>query len=683
MTNPLLTEQGLPRFSEILPEHIEPALDATLKRNREELEHILAQSETPSLDNAISPLEEMHDRLHRTWSPVSHLQMVASSDELRDAYNSCLPKLSRYATEMAQDERLYKLYKHVDENLDASADKDINSLLKHALRDFKLAGVNLPADKKIKFQEVMEELSQVQAKFEQNLIDSMEAWVRHETDEKLLSGIPDAVLTAARTGAEEQNLEGWLLRLDQPTYVAVITHADNSGLRKDFYTAWVTRASAQGAEDGEFDNSPLMDDILRLRHEAATLVGFNNFADYALASRMAASVDEVADFLLHLAEVSRPAAEEEFAGLQAWAGQKLDAWDVGYYSEKLRMERFSISDEELRPYFPLQRVMDGLFNVLRQLYGINIRERDNVDCWQSAVRYYALVNDQDEEIGGFFVDLYSRPNKRSGAWMDECLLRKRSAAGIQTPVAHLVCNFTSPASDTPALLSHDEVLTVFHEFGHCLHHLLTRVEYPSISGINGVPWDAVELPSQFMENFAWDPEVVRDMSGHFETGESLPEALLTKLEASRIFQSGLAMMRQVEFSLFDLRIHAEYDPQQGSRIYPMLEEVRARVAVIPTPDFSRFANSFTHVFGGGYAAGYYSYKWAEVLAADAFSAFQEEGLFDQSVAQRFRETILEVGGSADIAEAFEAFRGRAPKIEPLLEQAGILHTATDNSGAGA
>ena len=687
MTNPLLTEQGLPRFSEILPEHIEPALDATLKRNRDELEHILAQSETPSLDNAISPLEEMHDRLHRTWSPVSHLQMVASSDELRDAYNSCLPKLSRYATEMAQDERLYKLYKHVDENLDTSADKDINSLLKHALRDFKLAGVNLPADKKIKFQEVMEELSQVQAKFEQNLLDSMGAWARHETDEKLLSGLPDAVLTAARTGAEEQNLEGWLLRLDQPTYVAVITHADNSELRKDFYTAWVTRASERdpgnGEEDGEFDNSPLMDDILRLRHEAATLVGFNNFADYALASRMAASVDEVAGFLLHLAEISRPAAEEEFAGLQAWAGQKLDAWDVGYYSEKLRMERFSISDEELRPYFPLQRVMDGLFNVLRQLYGINVRERDNVDCWQSAVRYYALVNNQDEEIGGFFVDLYSRPNKRSGAWMDECLLRKRSKTGIQTPVAHLVCNFTSPASDTPALLSHDEVLTVFHEFGHCLHHLLTRVEYPSISGINGVPWDAVELPSQFMENFAWNPEVVRNMSGHFETGESLPEALLTKLEASRIFQSGLAMMRQVEFSLFDLRIHAEYDPQQGGRIYPMLEEVRARVAVIPTPDFSRFANSFTHVFGGGYAAGYYSYKWAEVLAADAFSAFQEEGLFDPSVAQRFRETILEVGGSADIAEAFEAFRGRAPKIEPLLEQAGILRTATDSSGAGA
>jgi oligopeptidase A len=679
MTNPLLAEQGLPRFSDILPEHIEPALDATLKRNREELEHILAQSETPDLVNAINPLEEMHDRLHRAWSPVSHLQMVVSSDALRDAYNNCLPKLSRYATEMAQDERLYKLYKHVADNLDAESGAEASSLLEHALRDFRLAGVSLPDEQKQRFQQVMEDLSQIQAKYEQNLLDSMAAWVRHETDATLLTGMPEAVMMAARADAEEQNLEGWLLRLDQPTYVAVISHADSSELRKDFYTAWVTRASAEGPGDGEFDNSPLMEDILRLRHEAATLVGFNNYADYALASRMAATIDEVADFLLHLAEVSRPAAEEEFTGLQEFAGRKLQAWDVAYYSEKLRLERFSISDEELRPYFPLPRVLDGLFSVLKRLYGINVREQDNVNRWQAAVRYFTLVNDQDEEIGGFFVDLYSRPNKRSGAWMDECLLRKRTESGLQVPVAHLVCNFTSPADDKPALLSHDEVVTVFHEFGHTLHHLLTRVEYPSIAGINGVPWDAVELPSQFMENFAWDPDVVREMSGHFETGESLPEELLTKLEASRVFQSGLAMVRQVEFALFDWRIHSEYDPEQGARIYPILEEVRAHVAVIPTPDFSRFANSFAHVFGGGYAAGYYSYKWAEVLAADAFSAFQEAGLFNPEVAQRFRETILEVGGSADIAVAFEAFRGRAPKIEPLLKQAGITHDSVTGS----
>ena len=682
MTNPLLDEQGLPLFSKILPEHIEPALDATLERNRSDLEQLLANSDTPNFTNAIMPLEEMHDRLHRTWSPVSHLQMVASSDALRDAYNRCLPKLSRYATELAQDERLYKLYKEVDDQLATQTDTPENKLLEHALRDFHLAGVDLPSEQKMRFRDVMEELTQLQAKYEQNLLDSMGAWTRHETDKQSLTGITDAVLNAARAAAEEQNLEGWLLRLDQPTYIAVITHADNADLRKTFYTAWVTRASEQAPGDGKFDNTPLMEDILRLRHEAATLVGFDNFAAYALASRMATTVAEVSDFLLHLAEVAKPAAIKELAELQAWAGQELNNWDIAYYSEKLRLERFSISDEALRPYFPLPRVLDGLFSVLQRLYGISVKEQDDVDRWQSAVRYYALKNDKDEVIGGFFIDLYSRPNKRSGAWMDECLLRKRSAAGVQIPVAHLVCNFTSPTDDKPALLSHAEVVTLFHEFGHTLHHMLTRIDYPSIAGISGVPWDAVELPSQFMENFAWDPEVVREMSGHFETGKSLPEELLTKLEASRVFQAGLAMIRQVEFSLFDWRIHSEYEPDKGGRINDILEQVRERVAVIPTPAFSRFANSFSHVFGGSYAAGYYSYKWAEVLAADAFSAFQEAGLFDPKVARHFRETILEVGGSTDIADAFKAFRGRAPSIEPLLKQAGILSSDTTTGSNG-
>jgi oligopeptidase A len=418
---------------------------------------------------------------------------------------------------------------------------------------------------------------------------------------------------------------------------------------------------------------------MRLRHEAALLVGFDNYAEYALATRMAGSVKEVSDFLLHLASLSKDAANTEYQDLQNWSGQDLQSWDVAYYSEKLRLERFSISDEELRPYFPLPRVMDGLFNVLQQLYGISVQERDDVDRWQPAVRYYALMNSAGEEIGGFYIDLYSRPNKRSGAWMDECLLRKRSGDKLQIPIAHLICNFTAPADDKPALLSHGEVVTMFHEFGHTLHHMLTRVDYPSIAGISGVPWDAVELPSQFMENFAWDPDVVREMSGHVETGESLPEELLNKLQASRVFHSGLAMVRQVEFALFDWRIHSEFDPDKGARIHEIHNQVKDQVAVIPTPDFSRFANSFAHVFGGGYAAGYYSYKWAEVLAADAFSAFREAGLFDAEVANRFRTTILEVGGSVDIAKAFEDFRGRPPKIEPLLEQDGILITA----GSGA
>jgi oligopeptidase A len=672
MTNPLLEEQGLPRFSEIQPDHIEPALDAALERNRAELQTLLAQVETPDFANTIIPLENMHDRLHRMWAPVNHLQMVANTDELRDAYNRCLPKLSRYATEMGQNEQLCKLYRSVEEKLGDQASTEESGLLEHALRGFRLAGVDLPPDKKARFGTVMEELSQLQATFEQNLLDSMGAWTRHETDKALLTGIPEPVLAATRAAAEEQDIEGWLLRLDQPTYVAVITHADNRELREEFYRAWVTRASENGPGGAEFDNRPLMENIMRLRHEAATLVGFNNFAEYALANRMAASVQEVSDFLLHLADLSKPAAEREFEDLKTWAGRELEPWDIAYNAEKLRLERFSISDEELRPYFPLPRVLDGLFSVLERLYGITVTERPDVDRWQAAVRYYALINDSGQEIGGFFIDLYSRPNKRSGAWMDECLLRKGFEDDVQIPIAHLVCNFTEPAGENPTLLNHDEVVTMFHEFGHTLHHMLTRVNYPSIAGISGVPWDAVELPSQFMENFAWDPDVVRDMSGHYQSGESLPEELLNKLEASRVFHSGLAMVRQIEFSLFDWRIHSEYDPEHGSRINKIHNDVRQRVAVIPMPEFSRFANSFAHVFSGSYAAGYYSYKWAEVLAADAFSAFQEAGLFDADVASRFRESILEVGGSVDIARAFEAFRGRPPKIEPLLEQGGIL-----------
>ncbi|MDP7041539.1 MAG: M3 family metallopeptidase, partial [Gammaproteobacteria bacterium] len=460
----------------------------------------------------------------------------------------------------------------------------------------------------------------------------------------------------------------------QPTYIAVITHADNAELRKDFYTAWVTRASDQGQASDEFDNTALMEDIMGLRHRAAILVGFDNYADYALASRMAGSVAEVTEFLEQLAKVAKPAAVNEFKELQDWTGKKLNAWDVAYYAEKLRLKNFSISDEELRPYFPLERVMDGLFQVMQQLFGLTAREEQDIDRWQPEVRYYSLVNDRNETIGGFFVDLYARRNKRSGAWMDECVLRKRSKSGVQIPVAHLVCNFTCPASDKPALLTHEEIVTLFHEFGHTLHHLLTRIDYPSVSGINGVPWDAVELPSQFMENFAWDPDVVRDMSSHFETGEPLPDDLLLKLQASRVFHSGLQMVRQIEFSLFDWRIHSEYDPDKGARIREILGEVRDAYSVIESPPFSRFENSFAHVFGGSYAAGYYSYKWAEVLAADAFAAFREAGLFDRKVADRFRETILEVGGTADIGAAFQAFRGRAPQIEPLLEQAGIVTT---------
>lgn len=675
MTNPLLADRRLPLFSQIQPEHIEAALDETLQRNRDEIERILASTPEPDFTNAIKPMEEMQDRLHRVWSPVSHLQMVANTDELREAYNACLPKLSRYHTELAQDERLCALYKTVDQGLTAESSSPEKRLLEHALRDFRLAGVDLPPEKKARFKAVMEDLSQLQAKFEQNLLDSMQAWSKHVTDPGDLAGIPAAVLEASHAAAAEKGLEGWMLQLDQPTYVAVLTYADNAKLREEFYAAWVTRAADQGPGDGQFDNTGIMENLLRLRHEAAHLVGFDNYAEYALASRMAGSVAEVTDFLQHLAKVAKPVADQELQELQDWAGVELRPWDVGYYSEKLRLERFSISDEELRPYFPLPRVMDGLFDVLKRLYGIRAEEVADIDRWQPEVRYYRLVNERDEEIGGFFMDLYARPNKRSGAWMDECVLRKHLDDACQIPVAHLVCNYTKPSGNKPALLSHGEIVTLFHEFGHTLHHMLTRIDYPSVSGINGVPWDAVELPSQFMENFAWDPDVLRGMSQHVETGEPLPDELLTKLEASRVYHAGMGMVRQIEFALFDWRIHSEYDPQKGGRVYEILAEVRKQVAVMEAPAYSRFANSFAHVFGGSYAAGYYSYKWAEVLAADAFSAFQESGLFNREVADRFRTEILEVGGAADIAEAFRTFRGRPPRIEPLLAQAGIIPDA--------
>ena len=679
MTNPLLEEHGLPDFSQIRPEHVEAALDTTLERNQAELVSILEQEIAPDFDAAILPLEAMHERLHRTWAPVSHLQMVANSDALREVYDRCLPKLSRYSTEMSQNEQLYQLYKAVDEKLSGSDNHAKKMLLQHSLRDFHLAGVDLPKDKKARFKQVMEELSGLQAKFEHNVLDSMSAWEHHELSENLMSGLPSVVREASRVTAEEQGRDGWLLQLDQPTYVAVMTYADDDRLRRDFYEAWVTRASDQGPVAGLHDNTRVMEDIMALRHEAARLVGFSNYAEYALATRMANDIPEVTEFLEHFASVAKPAAKREVAELEAWVGRPLQPWDIGYYSEKLRLERFSISDEELRPYFPLPCVLAGLFQVMNKLYGLQARELQGIDKWQPEVSYFTLVAEDGEEVGGFFMDLYARRNKRSGAWMDECLLRNKYNGSVQLPVAHLICNFTKPLGDVPAQLSHDEIITLFHEFGHTLHHLLTRVDYPSISGINGVPWDAVELPSQFMENFAWDSDVVRDMSQHVDTGEPLPDELLSKLAASRVFQSGLQIVRQIEFSLFDWRIHSEYDPTKGPRIREILKQVRSQVAVIETPPFARFTNSFSHVFGGGYAAGYYSYKWAEVLAADAFAAFQKKGIFDRSVADRFRQAILEVGGTRDIAEAFKSFRGRPPRIEPLLAQAGINTLPPDNS----
>ncbi len=671
--NPLLATSGLPAFHRILPEHVEHAVLTTLEANRVELEQLLAAAEGTDLefDAMVLPIERLSERLHRVWSPVAHLQAVANTPELRAAYNACLPAISRYATEMGHNQRLYALYQRLGEGPQTARGEGAGRLLELAIRDFRLSGVHLPAGQKARFKTVMEELSTAEAGFEQNVLDSAAAWSLHITEASRVAGLPGLILEPAAERAKAAGAAGWLFELDQPTYVAVVTHADDPELRQSVYRGWVTRASDQADYSPGQDNSALIEQILALRHEAANLIGYPNFAAYSLATKMARSVDEVRDFLIELLRHSRDAGRRELQELETFAGRPLEPWDIAYYSEKLRDEKYSISDEALRPYFPLPKVMSGLFRVVEKLYGIRIQPVPGMDAWESHVEFYRLVDASGREVGGFFTDFYARSTKRSGAWMDQCLNRLWNATDRQVPVAHLVCNFSLPAGDTPALITHDEMVTVFHEMGHVLHHLLTRIDYPSVGGINGVPWDAVELPSQFMETFAWEPEVVALCSGHYRTGEPLPATVLASLRASKNFQSALQMLRQVEFALFDLRIHAEYNPADGARLMDLLAEVRDAVAVVRHPEWNRFAHAFTHIFGGGYAAGYYSYKWAEVLAADAFAAFEEAGLFDADLAQRFRQHVLEIGGSRDIGEAFVAFRGRPAHVDALLKQSGI------------
>ena len=671
MENPLLGQEPLPQFLKIRPEHVLPAVQELLAENRARIEELALQS-TPTFASVVEPLEELQHRISRAWSPVSHLNAVLNSDALRAGYNACLPLLSAYQTDLAQSEPLFNAYRTVADQQGEALAPVQRQLLVHRVRDFRLAGVGLPAERKERFKTAMLELTQLQAKFEENVLDATNHWTRHVTDAQELRGLNDMLIEQARHRAEERGLAGWLLSLDQPTYVAVVTDAESEPLRRAFYEAWTTRASDQGPTAGRWDNSAVMEEILKRRHEAARLLDFKNYAEYALATRMASSAAEVLKFLHELSATARTAARAEFAELEAFAGRKLAAWDVGFYAERLQRERFQVSQEELRPYFPLPRVLSGLFEVAERLFGIRIRERSGAAVWHPDARLFDIASARGEPVGSFYLDAYARPNKRSGAWMDECVGRKRLASGEALPVAYLVCNFLPPGAGRPALLTHDDVLTLFHEFGHGLHHLLTRVDYPSIAGINGVAWDAVELPSQFLENYAWHPEVLQRISGHFESGEPLPKPQQTRLIQTRSFHAGLQMMRQLEFALFDFRMHTEYSPERGGRILEILAEVRAEVAVVPVPAWNRFPNSFGHIFAGGYAAGYYSYKWAEVLAADAFAAFEETGVFDPRTAQRFLDAILSRGGSRDALDAFVDFRGRRPDVRALLRQHGIL-----------
>jgi len=670
MSNPLLQQSQLPRFSAIEPAQVEPAIRQLLDENRRELAALL-DGGAEGWDGLVAPIERMHHRLACAWSPVGHLNGVMNSDELRAAYNACLPPLTAYHTEIAQNERLCAAYQRVADREADRLDPAQKTLVEHALRDFRLSGVSLPEDRKRRFGEVMERLATVQAKFDENVLDATNAWSRRVDDAAELAGLPETTVRRARKAAEDAGHEGWLLALDAPNYQAVMTHAERQSLRREFYEAWTTRASDQGPHAGRWDNTPLMAEILALRHEAANLVGYADYARYSLATKMARETDEVLGFLRELARVGRPAAEREFAELERFAARKLEAWDVAFYSERLKRERLNVSEEELRPYFPLPRVIAGLFTVIRKLYRVRMVARADADVYHPDVRYFDVLDPDGTPRGGFFLDLYARPKKRGGAWMDDCVDRIRLGETTALPVAYLVCNFTPPVAERPSLLTHDDVLTLFHEFGHGLHHMLTRVDYPGVAGINGVPWDAVELPSQFMENFAWREEVLPLISAHVETGEPLPAATLARLQATRTFQAGMHTVRQIEFALFDFRLHAEYAPQSPPRIAETLEEVRREVSVVRPPAFNRFPQSFQHIFSGGYAAGYYSYKWAEVLSADAFGAFEEHGVFDAATARRFLHSILERGGSRDAMEAFVEFRGRRPEIEPLLRQMGL------------
>jgi oligopeptidase A len=669
MTNPLLSDQPLPAFGAIEAGHVEPAVRRLLDENRAAIAALL-DAGADGWDSLVVPIERMHHRLARAWSPVGHLNGVMNGEALRAAYNACLPLLTAYHTELGQNERLCAAYQRVADREGAALAPEQRKVVENALRDFRLAGVSLPPERKQRFGAVMERLATAQAKFDENVLDATHAWSRHVTDPAELEGLPANAIERAREAATGAGQDGWLLSLDAPTYQAVLSHAVSEPLRREFYEAWVTRASDRGPHAGQWDNGPLMAEILALRHEAANLVGFANFAEYSLATKMARDPAEVIEFLLELARVGKPAAEREFAELERFAGRPLASWDVAFFSERLRKERLQVSEEALRPYFPLPRVLAGLFTVVHRLYGVRIVANPSVETYHPDVRFFDVLDQDDTPRGGFFLDLYARPKKRGGAWMDECVGRIRLAGTSALPIAYLVCNFSPPSGDRPSLLTHYEVLTLFHEFGHGLHHLLTRVDVPSVAGINGVPWDAVELPSQFMENFAWRDEVLPLVSSHVETGEALPHDMLARLQASRTFQAGMQTVRQLEFALFDFKLHAGYAPG-APRIAETLAEVREVVSVLRPPEFNRFPHSFQHVFSGGYAAGYYSYKWAEVLSADAFGAFEEHGVFDAATARRFLTAILERGGGRDAMEAFVEFRGRKPEIEPLLRQMGL------------
>ncbi|MEI6893710.1 MAG: oligopeptidase A [Colwellia sp.] len=681
MTNPLLIASELPAFSQIKPGHVKPAVEQAISNCKKVIEQVLANNDMFTWDNLVLPVDEVDDVLSKLWSPISHMNSVMSSDELRTTYEACLPLLSEYGTFVGQHEGLYQAYLSIKntsqfEHLDIAQQKVITN----ALRDFKLSGIALSDTDKKRYGEIVTRLSTLSSSFSNNVLDATHAFSVTIEDKSDLTGLPESALAAAQELAESKEKQGFTFTLDIPSYLPIMMYCDNASLRRQMYHAFVTRASDQGPNANEFDNSGIMNELLSLRHELANLLGFDNYAQHSLATKMAKNTREVMAFLENLAVKSQQQGKQDVQELADFSASEFDqdnlqAWDLAYYSEKLKQSRYAISDEALRPYFPKNKVVAGLFEVVHKLFGLSIKQRQGVDVWHEDVNFYDVFDRAGEKRGSFYLDLYAREKKRGGAWMDDCVGRAQKSDGtIQYPVAYLTCNFNGPVGKQPALFTHDEVVTLFHEFGHGIHHMLSQINASSVAGINGVPWDAVELPSQFLENWCWQPEALAFISSHFESGEPLPQAMLDKMLAAKNFQSAMQMLRQLEFSIFDFTMHESYQPKtlnKEEHIQQTLDSVRAQYSVVKAPDFNRFQHGFSHIFGGGYSAGYYSYKWAEVLSADAFGLFEEQGIFNEVTGQSFLTNILEKGGSEEPSELFQKFRGRAPEIDALLRHCGI------------
>ena len=674
MDNPLLDFTGLPRFAEFKPEYVTPAVDQLLADCRAAVAHAMDAATPAEWEAFVSPMDDANEKLGRAWGQVSHLHSVMDSPELREVYNANLPKITIYYAELGQNEALFGKFKALAAGAGfAALNAAQKKIVENELRDFRLGGAELPAEQKARFMAIQEALSGLSAKFEENLLDATNGFALYVEDAAELAGVPDDELTAMRQAAESDSKPGWKITLHMPSYLPVMQYADNRALRETLYRAYVTRASEFGK--AELDNTPLIAQILKLRREAAQMLGFRSYAEESLATKMADTPAEVLKFLSDLGARARPYAEKDFAELKAFAASELgiadlQAWDNAYASEKLRVARYSFSDQEVKQYFPEHRVLAGLFKLVETLYGLHIRE-DKAPVWHPDVKFYTLTDHAGQKVGQFYLDLYARASKRGGAWMDDVITRRRKGGATQTPVAYLNCNFAAPVGDKPALFTHDEVITLFHETGHGLHHLLTQIEELGVSGINGVEWDAVELPSQFMENFCWEWDVLKHMTHHVDTGAALPKELFDKMLAAKNFQSGLGTLRQIEFSSFDMRLHDDFDPNGGRSAMDLLNEIRKETAVMLPPAYNRFPNNFSHIFAGGYGAGYYSYKWAEVLSADAYALFEENGVLSPEVGHRFWSEILAQGGARPALESFKAFRGREPTIDALLRHNGM------------